>query len=88
MNVNIKDFNVEMPVKSSGIEFEIRTAGDADKSTQIGDCYLTMTGLTWCKGRKAKKAGIAIEWEEFITIMTSNESVIAAIKAASVVRRN
>ena len=80
MKVNIKKFNVEMPVKSSGIEFEIRSTDD---KTQLGDCYLTMKGLTWCAGKTTKKMGIAITWQEFMAIMKSSASADAAVKAAT-----
>jgi hypothetical protein len=42
MKVFIKEFSVDMEVKSSGIEFEVRTP---DNAQQLGDCYLTMSGL-------------------------------------------
>ena len=48
MKVNIKDFNVNMEVKSKGIEFEIRTP---DGKKQLGDVFLTNTGIVWCKGK-------------------------------------
>jgi len=79
MQVKIKKFFVDMNVKTNGIEFEVRKP---DGSTQIGDCFLTMTGLVWCKGRKGKKNGIYIFWEEFMEIMKSKEAKKAALKAA------
>lgn len=79
MKVNIKDFNVDMQVKSSGIEFEVRTPDDSE---QLGDCFVTMTGLTWCGGKKTKKNGIKISWHDFIAIMASEASIDAAIQAA------
>jgi hypothetical protein len=79
MKVNIKEFNVDMQVKSSGIEFEVRTPDDSE---QLGDCYVTMTGLIWCKGKKNKDNGIKISWNDFITIMASDESIAAAVQAA------
>ena len=79
MKVKIKSFGVDMEVKSTGIEFEVRTPND---SAQIGDCYLIMTGLTWCEGKKHKKNGIHITWNDFRTIMKSEETLKAAISAA------
>ncbi len=79
MQVHIKEFNVEMDVKTAGIEFEVRTP---DGSIQLGDCYLTMTGLEWCKGRINKTRGVKVSWANFITIMESSESLKAAVKAA------
>ena len=46
MDVRIKQFDVKMNVKAKGIEFEVRTPKGG---SQIGDCYVTMKGLTWCK---------------------------------------
>ena len=78
MQILIKSFNVSMEVKSSGIEFEVRSP---DGSQQLGDCYLTMTGLIWCKGKKAKENGIKIQWNDLTAIMSSKDSVKKAIKA-------
>ncbi len=79
MRVKIKDFKIDMDVKASGIEFEVRTADDA---SQLGDCYLTMTGLVWCQGRKGRASGVKVSWAEFIDIMSTSDSLKAAIKAA------
>ena len=79
MKVNIKEFNVEMQVKSSGIKFEVRSPNGED---QLGNCYLTMSGLIWCVGKRHKKNGVNISWEHFIAIMESHASVAAAVKAA------
>jgi hypothetical protein len=79
VQVRIKEFQVEMNVKAAGIEFEVRTP---DGSNQIGDCYLTMTGLVWCQGRISKAHGVKVSWDEFITIMQSSESLKAAVRAA------
>ena len=65
MKVSIKEFNVEMEVKSSGIEFEVRNT----QGNHLGDCYLTMTGLIWCRGKTTKQNGKQISWEQFIEMM-------------------
>ncbi len=62
MKVSIKSFDVAMDVKSKGIEFEVRDT----KGRQLGDCYLTMTGLIWCKGKKKKENGVWVSWKQFI----------------------
>lgn len=69
MQVKIKKFDVNMEVKSSGIEFEVRSP---DGSQQLGDCYLTMSGIIWCKGKTSKKNGIKISWKQFIEYMESD----------------
>ncbi|MDB4614554.1 hypothetical protein OAH18_02565 [bacterium] len=79
MQVAIKNFDVNMQVKSNGIEFEVRSP---DGKTQLGDCYLTMTGLVWCSGKTSKKNGTKINWKDVITILESDESKKAAVKAA------
>jgi len=79
MKIGIKKFNVNMDVKSTGIEFEIRSP---DGSQQLGDCYLTMTGLVWCKGKTKKKNGVKISWSDFIEVMTTQARRKAAVKAA------
>ena len=79
MKIGIKTFNVNMDVKSNGIEFEVRSP---DGSQQIGDCYLTMTGLVWCKGKTKKKNGVKISWSDFIEVMTTDKRRKAAVKAA------
>ena len=79
MQVAIKNFDVNMQVKSNGIEFEVRSP---DGTTQLGDCYLTMTGLVWCSGKTSKKNGTKITWNDLITIMESDDTKRAAVKAA------
>ena len=79
MQVKIKKFEVNMEVKSNGIEFEVRDPGG---NAQIGDCVVTMTGLTWCKGRTSQQKGIKISWGDFTEIMKSKESKRTAVKAA------
>ncbi|MFO7907431.1 MAG: hypothetical protein ACQESR_22580 [Planctomycetota bacterium] len=79
MQVKIKSFDVNMDVKSKGIEFEVRKPGG---SAQVGDCYLTMTGLIWCEGKKAKTNGLKISWDEFQEIMKSAAAKKAALEAA------
>jgi hypothetical protein len=79
MKVNIKKFVVEMEVKNNGIEFEVRST---DGKSQIGDCYVTKTGLTWCKGKTTRKNGSAISWAELAEILSSDAAKKAALKAA------
>ncbi|MBP6529575.1 MAG: hypothetical protein KA260_05595 [Burkholderiales bacterium] len=79
MQVWIKSLEVDMQVKQKGIELEVR---NPDGVGQIGDCYATMTGLTWCHGRTAKENGIKISWGEFQTICESAETLKAAVSAA------
>lgn len=79
MEVWIKSLEVEMQVKQKGIELEVRSKDGKD---QLGDCYATMTGLIWCKGKTKKENGIKVKWEDFIAICKSEDSLKAAVKAA------
>lgn len=79
MEVRIKKFDVNMLVKSNGIELEVRKPNG---SSQIGDCYVTMTGLVWCKGKTTKAKGIMISWDDLAIILASGDAKKAAIKAA------
>lgn len=79
MNVKIKRFDVDMDVKKKGIELEVRTPNG---QSQLGDCYVTMTGLIWCPGKTNKKNGIKIEWNDLISLMCSKDSLKRALDAA------
>ena len=78
MKVSIKSLKVNMEVKSNGVEFEVRSP-DGDF---LGDCYLTMTGLTWCKGKTTKEKGVAVSWKDFMALMNSKETLKSAVKTA------
>lgn len=79
MKVFIKSFDVEMQIKKKGIELEVRANNGGE---QLGDCYATMVGLVWCKGKIQKSNGIKMSWNDFMTICASKESMKAAIAAA------
>jgi hypothetical protein len=79
MQVWIKSLEVEMQVKSKGIELEVRSKNGKD---QLGDCYATMTGLIWCKGKITKENGVKISWEDLQLLCSSAKTLKAAIKAA------
>lgn len=84
MNVNIKSFDVNMDVKTKGIEFEVRNPG----GTRLGDCYLTKTELIWCHGKVQRNNGIKIKWEDFIALLSSNDSKKRAVHAVKNPTRN
>lgn len=79
MEVRIKTFDVNMLVKQNGMELEVRTP---DGTSQVGDCYVTMTGLIWCKGRTTKAHGVKLTWKELGEILDSVEARRAALNAA------
>lgn len=83
MEVWIKSLEVEMQVKQKGIELEVRSK---DGENQLGDCYATMTGLIWCKGKVKRENGVKVRWEDFIEICKSEEALKSAIKAAKTIK--
>lgn len=70
MRVVIKRLGIDMTVKSRGIEFEIRTP---DNTKQVGDVVLSMSGVTWCRGRTIPENGKKMSWEQFIEMMESRQ---------------
>ena len=82
MQVTIKKFDIDMPVKANGMELGVRSK---DGTEQLGDCYVTMVGLIWCKGKITRKNGIQMKWEDIIEICKSKETVQAALKAVRAV---
>jgi hypothetical protein len=66
MNVRIKEFSVDMEIKNTGIELEVRKPSSDE---QIGDLIVTKSGLTWCRGRTRRDGGITVGWDEFIAFM-------------------
>lgn len=85
MEVKIKSLGVDMHVKQKGIELEVRSP---DGQEQLGDCYATMTGLTWCKGKTGKANGVKMKWEEMMAICESTATLKAALKAAKAAKDN
>ena len=79
MDVKVKNFNVDMNIKAKGLELEVRNPGG---TAHLGDCFVTMTGITWCKGRTTKKNVVAVSWGDLQTILASPEAKKAALAAA------
>ena len=65
MKVKIKSFSVDMDVKNSGVGFHVHNNDD----NFMGKCYVTKTGLIWCKGKTRKENGTRVDWDEFIDWM-------------------
>ena len=70
MKVGIKSFHVDMEVKNKGIEFEVYDNGEGGAFR--GDCIVSKTGLTWCEGKKQRKNGTHVTWNEFIAWMNED----------------
>jgi len=79
MKVSIKSFDVAMDVKQKGIELEVKSP---DGKQFYGDCFVTMTGLTWCSGKTKKENGVKVKWEELMELAGSEDKLKAALKAA------
>lgn len=78
VKVKVKKLSVDMEVKTNGIELEVRKPDD---SAQVGDCYVTKTGVTWCRGKTTKPNGVRITWDELAELLASKDSKKAALKA-------
>lgn len=65
MKVGIKSFDVNMEVKNKGVEFDVY--GNDDKFR--GDLIVTKTGVTWCKGKTARKNGKKVSWDDLIKLL-------------------
>ncbi len=65
MKVSVKDFTVNMDVKTNGIEFEVRDNNNRFR----GDCFVTKTGLIWCEGKTPRENGERVSWNDFIDWM-------------------
>lgn len=59
--VKIKNFAVEMEVKTKGVEFQVHI----DDAHQ-GDLIISKSGPQWCPGRTKAGNGIKISWKDFI----------------------
>jgi hypothetical protein len=70
MKVSIKKLGISMDIKSKGMELDVYST---DGKTHLGDLVVTMTGLTWCKGRTTVPNGVKRTWKEFIAFMESSE---------------
>ena len=59
VKVFIKDFGIDMDVKTRGIELEVRDTQDK----HLGDLIVTKTAVIWCKGRTRRENGKKVTWE-------------------------
>ena len=67
MDINIKQFNVDMAVKTNGIEFEVHDPAGKHR----GDLILTKARLEWCEGKVQSGNGVKVSWDDFIKWMNS-----------------
>lgn len=67
MKVTVKEFNVDMEVKTKGIEFEVRSPNG---KKHLGDLVLTKSSLIWCQGQTRPEKGHKVDWDTFIKMMS------------------
>jgi len=66
MKVSVKDLNVSMEIKNSGIELDVYSE---DGKQHLGDLVVTKSAVTWCPGRTTKANGHKVKWAAFIELM-------------------
>ena len=79
MDVSIKSFEVNMDVKTNGVEFGIREPNGGDR---LGDLFITKAHLIWCEGRTRRENGKKIKWTDFVE-MVNGTAQKPAMKSAS-----
>lgn len=70
LKVSIKSFDVEMDVKTKGLEFDVYENGDG--GVHLGDCIITKSGLTWCNGKTRRANGTFVSSADFIAYMNAD----------------
>ena len=68
MKVLIKEFGLDMEVKTKGIVLEIRSPNG---KKHLGDLVVTKTQIIWCKGKTTRDKGVPVTWDDFIARMES-----------------
>lgn len=67
MKVKIKKLGVDMELKNTGIELEIRTP----KDEFLGDMVINKRNMIWCPGKTSPENGIKMSWEGIISIFAN-----------------
>ena len=70
MDVSIKSFDVNMDVKTNGVEFGIREPNGGER---LGDLFITKANLIWCKGKTQRAGGIKIKWTDFVAMVEATQ---------------
>ncbi|MDQ1921697.1 hypothetical protein [Massilia pseudoviolaceinigra] len=85
MKVSIKDLSVDMALKNTGMELEIRDT----KDVFLGDLVATGSHLIWCNGRTKRENGEKITWNDFIAFMNDRtaEKKAKPVKKAAVPKK-
>ena len=69
MKVGIKQFNVEMQLKTKGMELEVRD----NKDNFLGDLCIGKAKVEWCAGKTQRGHGVSKTWEELIQFFNEQE---------------
>ncbi|MDO8777146.1 MAG: hypothetical protein Q7K57_52230 [Burkholderiaceae bacterium] len=67
MEVSIKDLNVTMEIKNTGMELDVYD----NEGKHLGDLYITKSKLIWCAGKTKRANGLQATWPQFIEWMNS-----------------
>lgn len=70
MDVSIKKFDVEMALKTNGMELDIKQPGGGE---HVGDVVINKTGIVWCRGKVTPQHGISKSWDELISLLESQK---------------
>jgi hypothetical protein len=79
MKVWIKTLYANIEIKQYGLELQVRSPDD---DVQLGDFYVTMKELIWCRGKIPRGNGVRVLWQDFMEICWSKDTLKAALKAA------
>lgn len=69
MAARIKSLDVDLQLGNNGVEIEVRTTDD---SKQLGDLYVTRSGVIWCQGKTTRANGVKKCWDEVIQLFEEN----------------
>lgn len=62
MKIGIKKFDVEMELKTKGIELEVRD----NNEEFLGDLRIGKATIEWCQGRTRQGNGVQKSWDELL----------------------
>jgi len=79
MKVLVKSLYADIELKQNGMALQVRSP---DNDVQLGDCYVTMKELIWCRGKITRGNGVRVLWQDFMEICSSKGTLKAALKAA------
>ena len=79
MKVLVKSLYADIELKQNGMALQVRSP---DNDVQLGDCYVTMKELIWCRGRISRGNGVRVLWQDFMEICSSKGTLKAALNAA------